>query len=55
MIGGEEQDGDGPIFVTDLGSDIEVMGPGAGGYMRKPVDPRRFLTRAKAGLRRARG
>jgi DNA-binding response OmpR family regulator len=48
-----------PIVVLtgtpDPGAEIEVMEQGADDYIRKPIDPPRFLTRIKAALRRARG
>jgi type II secretory ATPase GspE/PulE/Tfp pilus assembly ATPase PilB-like protein/CheY-like chemotaxis protein len=48
-----------PIVVLtgtpDPGAEIEVMEQGADDYIRKPIDPPRFLTRVKAALRRARG
>jgi len=48
-----------PVVVltgtTDPGAEIDVMEQGADDYIRKPIDPPRFLTRVKAALRRARG
>lgn len=48
-----------PVVVLtgtkDPGAEVEVMEQGADDYIRKPIDPPRFLTRVKAALRRARG
>ncbi len=48
-----------PIVVltgtNDPESEIELMENGADDYIRKPIDPPRFLTRVKATLRRAGG
>ncbi|NJD20195.1 MAG: response regulator, partial [Gemmatimonadetes bacterium] len=48
-----------PVVVLtgtkDPGAEIEVMEEGADDYIRKPIDPPRFLTRVRAALRRARG
>lgn len=48
-----------PVVVLtgtqDPGAEVEVMEQGADDYIRKPIDPPRFLTRIKAALRRGRG
>jgi type II secretory ATPase GspE/PulE/Tfp pilus assembly ATPase PilB-like protein/ActR/RegA family two-component response regulator len=48
-----------PIVVLtgtqDPSAEIDLMEQGADDYIRKPIDPPRFLTRIKATLRRARG
>ena len=48
-----------PVVVLtgsqDPGAEVELMEEGADDYIRKPIDPPRFLTRVKAALRRARG
>jgi len=48
-----------PIVVLtgtpDPEAEIEVMDQGADDYIRKPIDPPRFMARVKAALRRARG
>lgn len=48
-----------PVVVLtgtqDPGAEIDLMEQGADDYIRKPIDPPRFLTRIKAALRRARG
>jgi type II secretory ATPase GspE/PulE/Tfp pilus assembly ATPase PilB-like protein/CheY-like chemotaxis protein len=48
-----------PVVVLtgtqDPAAEIELMEQGADDYIRKPIDPPRFLTRIKAALRRARG
>ena len=48
-----------PVVVLtgtqDPGVEIELMEQGADDYIRKPIDPPRFLTRVKATLRRAGG
>ena len=48
-----------PVVVLtgtrDPESEIELMESGADDYIRKPIDPPRFLTRVKATLRRAGG
>jgi CheY-like chemotaxis protein len=48
-----------PVVVltgtADPGAEIEVMEQGADDYIRKPIDPPRFLARVNAALRRARG
>jgi type II secretory ATPase GspE/PulE/Tfp pilus assembly ATPase PilB-like protein/ActR/RegA family two-component response regulator len=48
-----------PVVVLtgtrDPESEIELMENGADDYIRKPIDPPRFLTRVKATLRRAGG
>ena len=47
-----------PVIVmtgsSDLDSEIEMMEQGADDYVRKPIEPRRFLARVGAALRRAR-
>ena len=46
-----------PVVVLtgtpDPDSEIELMEQGADDYIRKPIDPRRLLTRVKAVVRRA--
>jgi DNA-binding response OmpR family regulator len=48
-----------PVVVLtgthDKESEIELMDMGADDYIRKPIDPPRFVTRLKAALRRAGG
>lgn len=48
-----------PVVVLtgtrDPDTEIELMESGADDYIRKPIDPARFLTRVKAALRRAGG
>jgi type IV pilus assembly protein PilB len=48
-----------PVVVLtgtqDPGAEIELMEQGADDYIRKPIDPPRFVTRVKATLRRAGG
>ena len=48
-----------PVVVLtgtpDAGAEIELMEQGADDYIRKPIDPPRFVTRIRAALRRARG
>ncbi len=48
-----------PIIVltgtADPDSEIEVLEAGADDYIRKPLDPPRFMTRIRATLRRTRG
>jgi type II secretory ATPase GspE/PulE/Tfp pilus assembly ATPase PilB-like protein/ActR/RegA family two-component response regulator len=48
-----------PIVVLtgthDPNADIELMEQGADDYIRKPIDPPRFVSRVKAALRRAQG
>ncbi len=48
-----------PVVVLtgthDKDSEIELMDMGADDYIRKPIDPPRFVTRLKAALRRAGG
>ena len=48
-----------PVVVLtgtqDPNAEIDLMEQGADDYIRKPIDPPRFLTRIKATLRRARG
>jgi CheY-like chemotaxis protein len=48
-----------PIVVltgtTDPDAELHVLEAGADDYIRKPLDPRIFMTRVKAVLRRARG
>ena len=48
-----------PVVVLtgteDPQAEIELMEQGADDYIRKPIDPPRFLTRVKATMRRARG
>jgi DNA-binding response OmpR family regulator len=48
-----------PVVVLtgtqDPAAEIDLMEQGADDYIRKPIDPPRFLTRVKATLRRARG
>jgi two-component system OmpR family response regulator len=48
-----------PIIVLtgsiDADADIEMMEEGADDYIRKPIDPPRFVTRIRAALRRAKG
>ncbi len=48
-----------PVVVLtgtqDPGAEIELMEEGADDYIRKPIDPPRFVTRVKATLRRAGG
>lgn len=48
-----------PVVVLtgtqDPGAEVELMEQGADDYIRKPIDPPRFLTRVRAALRRARG
>ena len=48
-----------PVIVltgsTTEDSEIEVMDRGADDYVRKPLDPARFMARVKAALRRAGG
>ena len=48
-----------PVIVltgtTDQDAEIEVMEAGADDYIRKPLDPRKFMVRVKATLRRASG
>jgi DNA-binding response OmpR family regulator len=35
------------------GVEVEVMNEGADDYIRKPIEPARFVARIKAALRRA--
>ena len=46
-----------PVLVLtgtpDRDSEIELMEQGADDYVRKPIEPRRFLARVGAALRRA--
>jgi DNA-binding response OmpR family regulator len=46
-----------PVIVlsgaTDDRTEIQMMEEGADDYVRKPLDPERFLSRVKAALRRA--
>jgi type IV pilus assembly protein PilB len=46
-----------PVIVltgsTDPEAELELMEAGADDYLRKPFDPRRFMIRIKAALRRA--
>lgn len=48
-----------PVVVLtgsqDPSSEMEVMDAGADDYLRKPLDPSRFLSRVRAALRRAMG
>jgi DNA-binding response OmpR family regulator len=48
-----------PVVVLtgtqDPGAEVELMEQGADDYIRKPIDPPRFLTRVRAALRRGRG
>jgi type II secretory ATPase GspE/PulE/Tfp pilus assembly ATPase PilB-like protein/CheY-like chemotaxis protein len=48
-----------PVIVLtgtlDQNAEVELLEAGADDYIRKPVDPAKFLTRVKAVLRRARG
>jgi CheY-like chemotaxis protein len=48
-----------PVIVltgtTDSDTEFILMEEGADDYIRKPFDPRRFMTRVKAALRRAGG
>ncbi len=48
-----------PVVVLtgthDEASEIELMDAGADDYIRKPIDPPRFVSRIKAALRRAAG
>lgn len=48
-----------PVVVLtgsqDPSSEMEVMDAGADDYLRKPLEPSRFLTRVRAALRRAQG
>ncbi len=48
-----------PVVVltgtNDKDAEIELMDAGADDYIRKPLDPPRFVTRLKAALRRAAG
>jgi type IV pilus assembly protein PilB len=48
-----------PVVVLtgspDPEAEVELMEQGADDYIRKPIDPPRFLTRVRAALRRARG
>ncbi|MDP6605215.1 MAG: ATPase, T2SS/T4P/T4SS family [Dehalococcoidia bacterium] len=48
-----------PIIVftssPDPDAETQLIDRGADDYIRKPIEPRRFLARAKAALRRARG
>ncbi|MEX2281080.1 MAG: type II/IV secretion system protein [Gemmatimonadota bacterium] len=41
--------------TSDPESEMELLEQGADDYMRKPMDPNRFLSRVKAALRRAQG
>jgi CheY-like chemotaxis protein len=41
--------------IQDPGAEVELMEQGADDYIRKPIDPPRFLTRVRAALRRGRG
>ena len=42
LTGADEQD-----------TEVEIMDAGADDYIRKPIDPPRFIARVKAALRRA--
>ena len=46
-----------PVIIltgtTDPDAELTLMDAGADDYIRKPFDPRRFMTRVKAALRRA--
>ena len=48
-----------PVVVLtgtqDPDAEMELMRDGADDYIRKPIDPPRFLARVSAALRRARG
>ena len=48
-----------PVIVLtgtqDANAEVELLEAGADDYIRKPVDPAKFLTRVKAVLRRAKG
>jgi type II secretory ATPase GspE/PulE/Tfp pilus assembly ATPase PilB-like protein/CheY-like chemotaxis protein len=48
-----------PIIVLtgsqDANAEVELLEAGADDYIRKPVDPAKFLTRVRAVLRRAKG
>jgi DNA-binding response OmpR family regulator len=41
--------------TSDPAAEMELLEEGADDYMRKPMDPNRFLSRVKAALRRAQG
>jgi DNA-binding response OmpR family regulator len=44
-----------PVIVftaTGLGSEVEMMDAGADDYIRKPLQPERFVSRVRAVLRR---